>query len=509
MAAAGVAASAGPAVPAHGQPPAAPAPAPASPRADAAAARAEKQALNDRWLAAFKRRDWPEAEAALSKLCEVDADSYVPWYNLACVYAMSDRAALAAAALERAVALGFVDFHQLARDEHLAPIRGSATFKALVEGWRAVQDATIDAREARARRALGAGYAVVRDGATRTVIAGGFSEPALADARSEMAAVRKWWNASVAPAPDDSPADPRPDPWVLIILPTQRDFTAWAARNFGNDSAPPIAGTVGGIYDHDRKELVAMDLGATLRHEYAHVLHWRAMARAGQVQPTWVQEGLCSLVETVDRAADGSIAPVPCWRTNMARAAAQAGVLPRWEALFSKDADRFVHTKALGNYAAARAIMLFLLERGQLRAWYAAYSEGFAADPTGAAAMEKVFGKPLAQVERDFRKWLLALPRVPDAGQPQPAAMPFQVEAVGDGLRVEGTPADLARPNPGRGGLIPGDVITAVNGRPTRDAHDLARALAGTTPGDEASVGFRRAGRGADQTTRVRLVAPP
>lgn len=475
-------------------------PATSKPAPTAPPAAASKQALNDRWLAAFHRRDWPAAEAALSRLCELDPDSFVPWYNLACVYALSDRAPLATAALERAVALGFVDFHQLRRDEHLAPIRGTVTYAALIEGWRTIQDATIDARLARARKALGPRYSFARDPARRTLFASAFPESSVADARAELDAICTWWSENVQPVTTDSP-DPRPDPcpdaWVLVILPTLADFNAWAARNFADTSsptsAPPLRGTVGGIYDHDKKELVAMDLGATLRHEFAHVLHWRAMARAGHTQPVWIQEGLCSLMETVDFAPDGRLSPAPCWRTNMAANAARAAILPKWDTLFAKDADKFVQAKPLANYAVARSIMLFLHQQGKLRDWYAAYTANFDKDPTGAKAIEQVFARPLPDVERQFRRWLLDLPRAPDHTSPSPSALPFDVLPAGDGLALaQSDPAALARSAPSRGGLLPGDVITRINARPTRDLHDLARALAGTKPGDRATVAFRR-----------------
>ncbi|HET9898010.1 MAG TPA: trypsin-like peptidase domain-containing protein [Streptosporangiaceae bacterium] len=55
-----------------------------------------------------------------------------------------------------------------------------------------------------------------------------------------------------------------------------------------------------------------------------------------------------------------------------------------------------------------------------------------------------------------------------------------------------------------KAGIVTGDVITAVNGRPTPDAQTLAQVLAGLRPGDVAKVSLSRA-NGTKSALNVRL----
>lgn len=445
-------------------------------------ARREKE-LDAAWLAAFRKDDLEGAERHLSELARLRPGDPLANYNLACVLALRGKVPEGEAALVRAVEAGFTDFFAMRRDPHLANLRTTETFQALAGSWRAVQDAVIDARIARELARRGPGYTAVKDEALRLAYVSAFPEATLAGAREEIARLARWWESAVLPEGETamSPEADRPDAWVVVLLPTRRDFDLWAAQALGSR-----AGSVGGIYDHDRKELVAQNTGATLRHEFLHVLHWRHMARTGKVQPSWIHEGLCSLVEDIETAADGSITPVASWRTNTVRNMARIGNLPRFADLFGKRADEFVQKRALANYAAARGLFLFLHQQGKLRAWYGQFVAD-EADETGAAALERVFGKPLAEIEKEFRAWARALPEAPDASRTLKVGFSFDLQEEGDGLKVSTIVADR-----GAGGLRLGDVLFSLDGAPTRDLHDLSRALAGKKPGETVEVEYRR-----------------
>ena len=203
----------------------------------------------------------------------------------------------------------------------------------------------------------------------------------------------------------DAP-DGRPDPWALVVLPTREHFRRFV----------PFDG-VGGIYDHDRRTLATRDLGPSLRHEFVHVLHHRRMARLGQRHAFWLQEGLASLVERVERqSADAAeIRPVANWRMNIARRLAEPHRLTPWERLFSLEPARFMTERPLAMYAQSYAAIFMLLERGELRAWLASYERGFADDPTGIDAFVETLGVGPAQSHRRFRDWLVAKPPVAEA----------------------------------------------------------------------------------------------
>jgi len=50
--------------------------------------------------------------------------------------------------------------------------------------------------------------------------------------------------------------------------------------------------------------------------------------------------------------------------------------------------------------------MMFLHDRGLLKAWYDAYTAHYAQDRTGVLAMEQVFGQSLERIERDWKTWV-------------------------------------------------------------------------------------------------------
>jgi hypothetical protein len=287
-----------------------------------------------------------------------------------------------------------------------------------------------------------------------------------------------------------------------------------------------------------------MDLGSSWRHEFWHILHWRDMDQRGQRHPMWVMEGLCSLVEDCDTGPNGEMIPRPSWRTNMIKRLGKSNRLIPWETIFASGQKGFMSERPLAYYGQARAMFLFLADQrttgilpvgsapgdkdapsvpaahgpGLLPAWYAAYTAGYKEDPTGKAAFESVFGKPLKDIERDFRKWVAKLPEVPDEVGRGPANLPVDV-GIGGGegpiVKIDAM-ADFLQPNAAAkplntGGLKDKDIITAIDGKPIRDLNDLARVLGGYEAGAMVTLSYIREGRGGAKThgeTKVKLVPP-
>jgi hypothetical protein len=154
--------------------------------------------------------------------------------------------------------------------------------------------------------------------------------------------------------------------------------------------------------------MLATDAGRTLRHELAHALHHAHMDALGQQHPVWVQEGLASLLEsaahhdhsagkqnkgfTIESNERDAIIELMIERD---RALPLQQFFDLGEEEFERDAG--------SHYAQARSILRYLAEAGGLESWYAEYCAAFADDPTGAQAMETVLGRPLAQIEIDWR----------------------------------------------------------------------------------------------------------
>lgn len=448
-------------------------------------------------------KDLPGAAKILEDLVKLSPGQWQPRYNLAAVRARmgSEQRDAAAAALADAFSCGLDDFARIRADGALAGLLAHPVIEPIAGAPEKLLLAIRDSRAAAAKKQYGNRYSVTNNDALRATIVSSVPESSTAFATEQMVLIRDWWQHAVLPEGTAAIAQggPAPSPWVMVVIPTRPHFNRWAAEVVG-----ARADSLAGLYDHDRRELVTQDTGSTLRHEFAHALHWRHMMRLGQFHPVWVQEGLCSLVEDVTMPPAGKpgagepagvkdgvpvlLTPVPSWRTNTVRRMAELNNLPRFAELFAMQPEKFTAERTLANYAAARAIFLYLSQKGLLRAWYGAFTEGFAADPTGGAALSAVLGKPLGEVEKDFRTWARGLPDAPDANRGNQFSFGTPLEQAADGLAV----TQLGLSDLRTGGLLPGDVVQVVAGTPVRDWHDLERALKNNKFGDVVEVQVRR-----------------
>lgn len=445
---------------------------------------------------AMARGAYEEAEQWLRRQIELEPGSFVPYYNLACALARQGRDDAALAMLLEAVRRGFVDLAQLQRDPDLASLRDHEGFRELTANWSRVLDAHRDANLEAARRQFSRGrYTQVLDESRRLAYWTAFDPWSFGAAREEVERLYGWATAELFPelrAPEALASEP----WVVVVLPTRRDFSRWSLANFG--TAPELgtlgAGQVGGQYSHDARRLVSMDLGSSLRHELLHVLHWRSATRLGQLHPIWIQEGLCSLVEDYD-VVEGRVVPVPSWRTNVVRQLAEHGRLLGIDELAALPREQFTGVRPLAHYAQARAVFLYLYQTGRLGTWYRQYVETYRQDPSGLTAIEAVTGRSIEQVNAEFRAWAQLLPEVmeyrpdrpPKPGTPMLGFVPEPGDGDGPVVAALGRGTSAAA-----SGLRRGDVITAINGRPTRDINELMRVLGSYLPGDVVEVAYRR-----------------
>ncbi len=445
--------------------------------------------LENAAIEAFEAGQFERARSLLKAQIEASPQSSVPHYNLACVLAamaQSEEELLGAmSSVLKAVELGFADRFQLEQDPHLAPLRDLPSFRQLVDRWPEVLDARAEAQADRLLTMFGRGYIHERDDEQRLLFASGFTPESLRDAQLEIDAVTHLARERVFnPAGPAQEAEAGLTPWVSIILPMPAHFQKWQIATFG---ARPMhaASQIGGFYDHDTKELWAADLGATLRHEFFHVIHWRDMQARHQRHPMWIQEGLAALVETVDERGH----PAPCWRTNLIRRHAVTNNLVPLELFTGDVGQRLLRDQPLRFYAQSRALFLWLDELGVLPSFYAAYTGTYREDPSGVSALlASLKLTDLGQADAALRSWAIGLPEVPTEIEPGMAILGVRIDAAGtgEGLKVTGFPG--RRPE----GLRLGDVITHVAGRPTRDYYELVRVLSGRSPGETVPLKIRR-----------------
>jgi tetratricopeptide (TPR) repeat protein len=462
------------------------------PKRDAALTAQAARRLADEALAAFRSGDLDRAESLLRDQLTLQPGHPTALFNLASVAAARRRDAEALELLLDAVQQGFDDVRRLRTDPLLVRLRDQPRFRTLLERWPDVLRMQAENNLAAVKRLFPGEQTESRDEDLRLIYLSAFDATSTEQARAEVTRVARWARATVF-ARVEPPADP--DPWVVVVLPQPPQFMAWARGKYG-EAALSLGGSVGGEYDHSTKRLVSRDLGSSLRHEFMHVLHWRHCTAVGQLHPVWVMEGLCSLPEDYDVGAEGW-RPAPSWRTNIARRLERAGKLMPIAELAALPQDRFIAERPLSKYAQARAIFLYLDHRGALGDWYRAYVEGFEADPRGVAAIEAALGRPLAQVEKEYRAWLRTLPDAAEQIRPGMASLGVEVDnGSGEGPIV----AALDRRD------IPlrkGDVIVALDDRPIRDLPELVRVLGGYEPGDQVRLAVRRGDQRHEFTVRL------
>jgi hypothetical protein len=433
---------------------------------------------------AFEAGDLAEAERLFTEQAALDPTNFTAHYNLACVRALAGDTDAAWAHLEDALKNGFIDAYQLRRDESLAAVRDDPRVRALLEHFDRLIEAHRAASVAAAERWLGRCERRTL-GPLRVECLSSHDAVATDRAVRELEMVAGFAD-SIIPGLGDAGAGAL-DPWVVVTLPDQRRFESWTLQTFG-PAARASFSAIGGAYDHDQRRLVARDLGATLRHEFFHVLLWRDMTHRGLVAPIWIQEGLASLVE--DGEDRGRFVPVASWRTNIAKRLEKNGRLPRLEELTELTQERFSANRPLRQYALARTFFLFLYDRGVLGAWYEEYAKNAATDPDGLAALSTVLGMDADAMHEAYREWVRGLPMVPETGEDLEVQLGVDLSnGDGDGPRVVGFTGRAAR---GETGLRLGDVITSVNGQSTGDLQELIRVLGGLRPGETVILEYRR-----------------
>lgn len=437
-------------------------------------------------LRALMARDYPAAEKALREQLEIQPGNFVTLYNLACIRALQSDTDGAADFLSKSIENGFCDLRQLEDDPQLAPVRQTDFYKGLMDKWPDVLLARRDANLKLASEMFkGPAYTNSFDERLRLAFRCGVDSRSAATSREELGIIADWADKEVMPGILDRAAM-KNDAHVIVVLPTRFDFNRWAFSVFGATANNGIA-AVGGSYEHDLKRLVTQDLGASLRHEFFHVLHWRSCTRLGQAHPIWIQEGLCSLVEDFD-VIDGRFQPSTSWRSNTCKRMDRTKNMLTIAKLAEQTNQQFNGPRRLGLYAHARTVFLYMWQQGKLMDWYRAYTDGYETDRSGVKALERVFDKPVKDIDSDFKAWLRELPDVPEQVRTGMASLGIDVDAgEGEGPVV----ASISRAG-SRLGLTQGDILTGLGNHSVRDLPELIRLLGTHTPGEQVTLSYRR-----------------
>ncbi len=451
----------------------------------------------------MKAGEYKKAEQAFEKLIETQKTNFVGYYNLACALSQQGKLEKAAEAMSNAIAFGFLHRAQLERDPDLEALRGTAFFEDLMEGWGRVVESRRKADLVKMNKLVHARKMEHRtDEKLRLEIVSAHDPVSTDQAIAELELISKWIGHEVLFGLQESigMGGGEDSAWIFVGLPEKRGFGKWASEIFGPGAARGRGGSggstggggggggIGGAYEHRQRRLVAQDLGATLRHEFVHVLHWRDMNRLGQNHAAWIQEGLASVVEDYD-VHQGQLLPTPSWRTNMVKRLLEVRRLPTIGELASMDLATFTRQKPLARYAQARTVLMWLLDMGKLGEFYTQYTKTYSQDPSGIVALGQVLGMEAKEYEKVYREWIEGLERVPETGSDLVATLGISVEnGTGDGVVIQGLSGEARRTT----GLRMGTVITGIEGRPTRDLHELIRVLGSYKAGQSVRVQTRR-----------------
>ena len=234
----------------------------------------------------------------------------------------------------------------------------------------------------------------------------------------------------------------------------------------------------------------AATIGSDLRHEFTHALHWADQRARGQEHPVWLMEGLATLYED-SRVIDGHAVPRPNHRiVELQQEVSHGQFVP-----FAKMLG-FAHKDFRSDhYAQARYMLMYLYDTKQLKKFYDLYCAGFDKDPTGAAALEQVYGKKLDDIQKDWVTWLLAQKPPKFFVGPGQASLGIATSQIPDGSRIEQL---LPEGGAAKAGLKPGDVILAIDDERTINGEDLVFAILAHKSGDTSKLRYRRDGQYLD-----------
>ena len=165
-----------------------------------------------------------------------------------------------------------------------------------------------------------------------------------------------------------------------------------------------------GFWRPDERRIVmnaAPGLG-TLTHELVHPIVDADFPDA----PIWINEGIASLFEAPVLAGAHEIHGAKNWRLpRLVRALASPKEAPhaRLATLFGMSDDVFRDDDEDLHYALARYVCQWLDAHAQLWPFYHAWRDGFATDPTGARAFERVTRATPDAASAAWERWVKSL----------------------------------------------------------------------------------------------------
>lgn len=431
----------------------------------------------------LREKKWRDAIAVYAELLQQDPQNATALYNTACAYSLLGVKPAAIIYLKRSVLAGFTDFAHIRTDKDLNPIRAEPGYKAILgreAKYLRQAAAKKTSRLLASLKAQGARaeYRVFVDKARNFVFM--HANPRkLARARKELEGyARLQWR--------DLFRNKVTQPLHIVLLERQ-------------DNSAILDPGIGGFFRPGTNVLICGDMPSmklnksnVVVHEFTHALHFADQSARRQPHPIWLVEGLASLFESAVVVKD-RLVPRHSARLRTVQSALRRGRNVPWRRLMRMDQPSFMQVASVG-YAQARYMLFYMAEKGYLKRFYDEYtnSSGYQGDKTGLEAFEVVFGKPIGEVERDWKAWI-RLQKVP--------AIPFigiSTQPVKKGTRIvrltKGSAAEKSK-------LQVGDILVSIEGSPLKSPDDVLEVLSTREPGDVIQIVLLR----GKKTLRVKL----
>lgn len=348
--------------------------------------------LSRRAVDLIDRREFADAERTLGEALAVAPENPTCLFNLACVHAAMHQARAAVEDLNRAAEAGFTDFSLLERNPIFGEVRTLPEYATLVSRKAEIAHRAAGRIVGELRERLGDKYLIDADEKRKFVFAARTS-------REALDALEKSLREQAAAQAQTIFSNPS-DEFIRVILATPADFARLESRP-----------GVGGLYDDATRTLLVRRTGPELRHEFTHAIHAADQHALGQAHPVWLSEGLATLYESprVEPGAAGGdkmVLPNDTWRLAAVQAAARRNTLIPLDKLLEMKRDAFTARADLA-YGEAGSLLMYLFDRQKLKAFYEAYVAGYGQDASGRAALEKVSGEGMEELQTKWVRWLL------------------------------------------------------------------------------------------------------